>query len=173
MNDYFAAVLFFLPAGIANMSPVLANQIPLLRDWGVPLDFGKSFRGTRIFGKNKTWRGLIFGTIMGGLSAVVISKLNANTIVTIAPFWVGILLGFGALLGDAVESFFKRRRGIASGEQWFPFDQTDYIIGGLLLVYPFVQIPLWAVTTIFVVYFLLHLIISFLGYLLNLKDKPI
>lgn len=173
MNDYLAAILFFLPAGVSNMSPVIANKIPGISEWKTPIDFGKSWGGRRIFGDNKTWRGLIFGTFMGGLSAILVSKLNANTIVTLAPFWVGLLLGFGALAGDALESFAKRRRDIDSGNSWFPFDQLDYIIGGLVIIYPFVALPLWAIVTIVMAYFVLHLVVSGLGFKLKLKDKLI
>lgn len=172
-NDYIAAILFFLPAGISNMSPVLANKVPLLKNWNTPMDFGKSWRSKRLLGDNKRWRGIIIGTLLGGLTAVIVSKLNANTIVTVAPFWAGCLLGFGALAGDAVESFFKRRIGIQPGNAWFPFDQTDYIIGGLLAIYPFVQLPIWVIITVFIVYFGLHLIAAYIGYLLGFKDKPI
>lgn len=173
MHDYFAAVLFFLPAGIANMSPVLANRIPRLNQWKTPLDFGFKSNGRRLLGDNKTWRGLVFGTLIGGVSAVIISQLNANTIAVLDPFWVGCLLGFGALFGDAVESYFKRLGGISSGESWFPFDQTDYIVGGLVLIYPFVKLPFWAIITILIVYFGLHLVVAYIGYRLGLKEKPI
>jgi CDP-2,3-bis-(O-geranylgeranyl)-sn-glycerol synthase len=173
MNDYIAAILFFLPAGVSNMSPVLANRLPIIKKWETPVDFGRTWRGKRLLGNNKRWRGVICGTILGGLTAVVVSKLNANTVVTIAPFWAGAILGFGALAGDAVESFFKRRVGVTPGNSWFPFDQTDYIVGGLIAIYPFVQLPGWVITTVFVVYFGLHLLVAYFGYLLGLKDKPI
>jgi len=123
MNDYFAAILFFLPAGISNMSPVLANRLPIIKNWTTPVDFGMSWHGKRLLGDNKRWRGIFLGTFLGGISAVIISKLNTNTVVTIAPFWAGIILGFGALAGDSIESFFKRRFGIKPGNSWFPFDQ--------------------------------------------------
>ncbi|KAA0006124.1 MAG: CDP-archaeol synthase, partial [Thermoplasmata archaeon] len=42
---------------------------------------------------------------------------------------------FGALLGDIVESFFKRRVGKERGEDWIPFDQVDFLIGALILCY--------------------------------------
>lgn len=166
MNDYFAAILFFLPAGIANMTPVIANKIPLLNQWKTPIS-------KKYLGANKTWRGLASGTLVAAISAVIISKLNANTVVTIAPFWVGLLLGAGALIGDSVESFFKRRRGVKPGDGWFPFDQTDYIIGGLIIILPFVAVPLWAIATILIVYFGLHLLVSYIGFKLGFKDKPI
>lgn len=173
MNDYLAAILFFLPAGVANASPVIANKIPVLKEWNTPLDFGKKWRGKRVLGDNKRLRGLVFGTLMGGLTAVIVAKLNVNTVVTIEPFWAGVILGFGALMGDAVESLFKRRRGVAAGDSWFPFDQLDYIVGGLIAITPFVALPSWAITTILVVYFGLHLITAYIAFRIGLKDKPI
>lgn len=172
-NDYIAAVLFFLPAGISNMSPVLANKLPGLNRWKTPLDLGHSYQGKRLLGNNKTWRGLVVGTLMGGITAVVVAKLNPNTVVTVAPFWAGVLLGFGALTGDALESFFKRRIGVPPGDSWFPFDQTDYIIGGLLAILPFVALPLWVIAAIFIVYFCLHVVVAYCAYLIGLKNKPI
>lgn len=173
MNDYLAALLFFLPAGLANMTPPIANKIPVLNRWKTPLDFGKTWRGKRLLGDNKTWRGVVSGAVVGAVTAVIISKLNANTVVTLAPFLVGSLLGFGALAGDAIESFFKRQCGFKPGQPWFPFDQLDYIIGGLLITVPFVRLQWWTIVTIFVVYFGLHLLTAYLGYLLKLKDSPI
>jgi CDP-2,3-bis-(O-geranylgeranyl)-sn-glycerol synthase len=37
----------------------------------------------------------------------------------------------GALLGDVIESFFKRRIGKDRGQDWIPFDQLDFLIGAL------------------------------------------
>lgn len=165
------ALLFFLPAGISNMIPVLASRLPLLRNWNTPLDGGRSFRGKRIFGKNKTWRGLVSGTIAGTLVAMLVygafTNLHGELVL------IGACMSAGALVGDAVESFFKRQRGIQSGKAWFPFDQTDYIIGGLLFTLPFGILPLWLIIWVFVMYFGLHLVSSYIGYLLGLKDEPI
>lgn len=173
MNDYLAALLFFLPAGIANMSPVIINKIPVINEWNTPLDFGKSFRGKRILGDNKRWRGLVFGTLLGGLTGLLVGALNHNTVGTIHPFWAGCILGAGALLGDALESFCKRQRGVKPGQPWFPFDQIDYIIGGLLAIYLFMQPQIWVMLTIFVVYFGLHLLLAYIGFLLGFKKTPI
>lgn len=173
MNDYIAALLFFLPAGLANMTPPIANKIPLLNKWKTPLDLGRTWRGKRLLGDNKTWRGLVSGTLVGAISAIIISKLNTNTVVTILPLFVGLLLGFGALAGDAIESFFKRQLDFKPGQPWFPFDQLDYIAGALIIILPFVPLPLWSIATIAVVFFGLHLLTAYLGFLLKLKDGPI
>lgn len=176
------AFWFFLPAGIANASPVFANKIPLLNKWSTPLDFGQTHNGKPIFGKNKTWRGLVFGTFMGSLTGTIIYALHPNSIIELgvnpaSPVlfmaWLGALLGFGALLGDAIESFIKRQLSIKSGDAWFPFDQTDYIIGGILLSSLLVQLPALTNITILLLWFGLHLASSYIGFLLKLKDKPI
>lgn len=165
LEHALTALLFFLPAGIANMAPIFASRLPLLRKWDAPLDLGKTYHGHRVFGPHKTWRGLVFGTIMGTLTGVIL--LSDSSV------WLCASMSAGALLGDAIESFFKRQRGIASGKAWFPFDQTDYIIGGLLATLPFGVLPLWLVLWVFAIYFGLHLVSSYIGYLLGFKKTPI
>ena len=167
------ALLFFLPAGASNMAPVLANKLPYITRFKTPLDFGFSYRGHRVFGKNKSWRGLfsgiIFGTFVGWLMHMWFfadEPLGHYLLVAAA-------MSAGALIGDAVESFFKRQRGIQSGNPWFPFDQTDFIIGGLLFILPFDTLSLSLVLWIFGWFFGLHLLSAYVGYLLGLKDKPI
>jgi CDP-2,3-bis-(O-geranylgeranyl)-sn-glycerol synthase len=181
-SDIMFALWFFLPAGIANASPVIAKHIPILNKWKTPLDFGKSYRKERIFGNNKTWRGLFVGTLAGGVTGSIIYFFYPESItyvsVSVFPeyldmFVVGASLGAGALIGDAIESFFKRRSGVKPGESWFPFDQIDYIIGGLVFSTPFVILSFKMNLLILVTWFFAHIIVSYIAYLLKLKDKPI
>lgn len=174
MDFLLSAFLFFLPAGVANASPVFANRIPWLRRWKTPIDFGKSWQGKRIFGDNKTWRGFVFGTLMGGATCLLVSYYFVpNSSDAWYTFLIGAVLGAGALTGDAVESFFKRRQNVAPGKSWFPFDQIDYIIGGLAFVYPLTLVPIILMAGILILYFGLHLFASYLGYLMGLKKYPI
>jgi CDP-2,3-bis-(O-geranylgeranyl)-sn-glycerol synthase len=188
MTDFLLALIFFLPAGLANASPIFANKIPILNRWEAPLDFGKSYKGMRIFGEHKTWRGVLFGVVIGGLTVWLERKVWWEMYPTRSSLWlsvermmhfssnyllVGCLLAFGALLGDAIESFFKRRKGIESGKSWFPFDQTDYIIGGLLVVSPLVIFTLKGYLIILAVWTGMHLIGSYVGYIVGLKERPI
>ena len=172
-HNYIAAILFFLPAGVANAFPPIANKIPVWNKWNTPVDFGKSWRGKRLTGDNKTWRGIASGTLAAGLTALLIAKLVPETIVNDHIFITGLLIGFGALIGDAVESCFKRQRGIKPGTSWRPWDQIDYIIGALVFVLPIAPLPLWAILTIIVVYFPGHFLFSYIGYKLGLKSAPI
>jgi len=127
-----------LPAYIANASAVLVGS-------GTPIDFGKNWKdGKRILGNGKTWRGLIIGTLIGmisGFGLSIVAKYIAMTdfsFVGISDFYgfplmipIVFSICFGALIGDIIESFFKRRIGRERGENWIPFDQIDFILGVL------------------------------------------
>ena len=121
-----------------------ANASALLLGGGLPIDFGKKWNdGNRILGNGKTWRGLFIGTFIGmtsGFGFSIISKFAFNIDFPIKindftgfPLMIPILfsLCFGALMGDIIESFFKRRIGKKRGENWIPFDQLDFILGVL------------------------------------------
>ncbi len=133
------ALWLILPAYIANASALLSGG-------GKPIDFGKKWKdGKRILGDGKTWRGLVTGAVIGmvggfGLSIVAFYANDSDFAFLglsdfgrfpLMIFIVGSLC-FGALIGDIVESFFKRRRGKNRGEDWIPFDQLDFIIGALV-----------------------------------------
>ena len=99
------------------------------------MDFGKTFRHKRIFGANKTFRGFVFGVFIAILITSGQYFLAQKNIINIEflnsfgqYFLFGFLSGFGALLGDAIESFFKRQIGIAPGRPFIPLDQIDYLI---------------------------------------------
>lgn len=184
MHDILFALWFFLPAGIANMVPIFAAHIPALKRYNQPIDLGKTFRGKRVFGAHKTWRGLICGILAAILTLWLqqylvahvewVARLAAEVDYAALPtIIVGTLFGFGALAGDAVESFFKRQRGVAPGHGWFPFDQTDYIVGGAVAVAPFMRLQFGQYVVLILLWLAVHVVASYLGYLLKLKDRPI
>jgi CDP-2,3-bis-(O-geranylgeranyl)-sn-glycerol synthase len=170
--EMFKAFLLFLPAGMANMTPVLASKIPLLRDWKTPMDLGLSFRGKRLLGDNKTWRGVVAGVVVGGAVCYYL-ELAIHNSPSYGVFLFGAWLSLGALVGDAVESFFKRQRGTPAGQSWFPLDQIDYILGGLLFIYPLVRPSLATMAYVLAIYFVMHVSIVYIFYLLHVRDRPI
>lgn len=183
LNNILLAFWFFLPAGIANATPVFAKRIPFLNKLDYPIDFYKSINGIRIFGDHKTFRGLITGVIMAILTAGIQLSIFNNSpelrenlgfdFSSVSFILYGILAGLGALLGDAIKSFFKRRVNIKPGSSWFPFDQIDYIIGGIVFLIPIIRLSFIQYVLTFIVWFGLHLASTYIGYLLKLKDKPI
>ena len=164
-----------LPAGFANMIPVLVSRF---RVFSYPIDFGASLGGRRIFGDHKTVRGFVFGILAAIGIAYVQSSLSAYTTdfalldyASINPMIFGLVIGCGALLGDSVKSFFKRRMGIASGMPWPPFDQVDWIVGAFLflLIYSVFD-PLVYVVGVGL-FGLLHVLASFIGFVIGLKES--
>jgi len=184
LQDIFFALWFFLPAGIANMVPILAVKLPIIKNWNAPIDCGLMFRGKRLLGTHKTWRGLLVGIIAATLVLYLqqymvqhvgwIQELTDQVQYADLPTLVlGPLFALGALGGDAIESFFKRQRGVAPGQGWFPFDQLDYVIGGAIATMPFVTLTLVQYVWLVFLWLVVHLASSALGYALGLKERPI
>ncbi|MAG39116.1 hypothetical protein CMO90_03435 [Candidatus Woesearchaeota archaeon] len=171
------AIYYFLPAYIANMVPPLFQWLPLL---DTPLDFNKKFRGRRIFGSHKTIRGILLGSVFGILTIYVQKLLynnqffNSISIINYSEqvLWLGFLLGFGALFGDSVESFFKRRVNIAQGKPWFPFDQLDFVFGAFIFSFLIFIPSVKTLLIIIIITPIIHMSFHYAGYLFGInKDK--
>ncbi len=158
-----AALWFILPAYFANATPVVLGG-------GPPLDGGKKFiDGRRVFGDGKTVRGFVVGiaagTAIGVLQGIAKGPLSHYLL-------LGFLLALGALLGDLMGSFIKRRLGIERGGALPGLDQLGFVIIALLLASP-VEVPSWQViVAIFLITPALHLATNFIGYKLRLKSRP-
>lgn len=148
------------------------------------MDFGAKFRGKRIFGAHKTWRGLVAGIVaatlvlwlqqyLAGHVAWFAENTSQVDYLALPTLILGPLFAIGALGGDAIESFFKRQRNVAPGKGWFPFDQLDYIIGGAIITAPFVALSFAQYAWLVFLWLVAHLAFSGLGYLLGLKEQPI
>lgn len=165
----------FLPAGIANMVPVFFAKVPFL---GTPIDFNKKLFGSPIFGSHKTYRGFLVGVIFA-VATVFLQKLvyptpEGYTLVDyseVNAWQLGFLMGFGALGGDLVKSFFKRRLKIPSGWAWAPFDQIDWIIGAVLLSSIVIDFDKKYVLTAIILFGLLHPVVNLMGYFLKIKPN--
>jgi CDP-2,3-bis-(O-geranylgeranyl)-sn-glycerol synthase len=181
MTLFLTKTFFFLaPAGMANMLPHSAFKLSGRHT--TPIDFGKTLGGKPIFGSHKTWRGLILGSLGGTLTALLEALIfrSLKTNLSFIPLsfnfetaFFGFLLGTGALLGDCIKSFFKRRVNIAPGQSWVPFDQVDWILGALLFTLPFYPLPSLLFPSALTMGLLLHLLIRFTGFLLKINREPI
>jgi len=159
------------------MTPPLIKRAGLFNSFDKPVDFGKKFFGQSIFGSHKTWRGVIFGIIVG-MSIVflqfwlypfpLIKRISLLDYRNINILAFGFLISFGAVFGDLLFSFIKRRLKLKPGAKFLPFDQTNYVIGAAIFLTPFFKIDILAWITIFVLTFFLHIIFNRLGYYLKL-----
>jgi CDP-2,3-bis-(O-geranylgeranyl)-sn-glycerol synthase len=160
MTIFSEIIYYFLPAIMANLTPIFAAYYHILPSLDRPLDGGLSLRGQRLLGSHKTVRGLVTGVI----AAAIIGLLQGNVI-------LGAVMGFGALWGDAVKSFVKRRMNITPGARWSPWDQIDFIIGASILSFPISpQSPLVYITALLVIG-LGSLLFSYVGLQLKLKTS--
>jgi len=170
------ALYFMLPAYFANMAPVFASKI-FDKKFSHPLDFGQTYKGKEILGKNKTWRGLIAGIIVAIAVIYLQTYLyNFNYFKGLSLFdyqaidyiSYGFLFGLGVILGDAVKSFFKRRANLKPGEKWFFWDQLDFL--GALILILFVYLPPWYIFLLIIIISpFLPLAANWLGYKLKIK----
>lgn len=174
MINWLLSVFWLLaPAGFANMAPILFKWVPFL---DYPVDFKRKFRGKRVFGSHKTIRGIFFAVVCG-IIAVYLQKLlypftqNISMLdySKINVIMFGILFGLGAMIGDCVESFFKRQIGIKPGKSWIVFDQIDWVIGTLIILSLFMTINWKIWVTALPLFFVLDIICKQIGYLLKLE----
>ena len=119
----------------------------------VPLDAGLQLRGRRLFGANKTLRGLVVMVPASGLTC-----LGLGAALSLAPraadhLWdlgpggyalLGLVGGLGFMLGELPNSFVKRQLDVAPGGAprgrlaatvCFIADRLDSILGLLLAVH--------------------------------------
>ncbi|MEM4268372.1 MAG: CDP-archaeol synthase [Candidatus Woesearchaeota archaeon] len=180
LDTLLIALYYTAPGLIANMIPVFTKKINFL---DTPVDFGKSWKGARIFGDHKTYKGFFFG-IISAIFLVYVQKLlytfdwlNRISFVDYGSFsylevvWLGFLFGFGALFGDLIKSYFKRRAGIAPGKSFAPWDQLDYVLGIIVFVSLYKPVTLVMAFMLVIVAPMLHLITTIIGYNLGLKEE--
>ena len=175
--EILAALYLFLPAYIANMMPVFAARLGILHFLDISIDAGFRLGGKALFGRNKTVRGFVVG-VSGGLIVGVLQFLFAEEMQALSlvsydalPFNLGLafLLSFGALVGDSVKSFLKRRIGKKPGSQWLFADQIDYVLGGLLFMLLLYKPSLFTLITILICSPIATAVSNVIGYWINVK----
>ena len=156
------ALLFIFPA-------YCANAIPVITGGGRPVDLGKKFSdGKPMFGKNKTFRGFFSGLAVGTAIGFMESLVFEYHIL------FGLFLSLGALFGDLVGAFVKRRLGLAPGDLLPIVDQVDFIIGAILFSIP-ICLQTWSWQLVIAVLIItppIHLLTNFAAYKLGLKSNP-
>ncbi len=164
-----------LPAYIPN--PVAAAV-----GGGRPVDGGMVWRdGRRVLGDGKTIRGFAGGVLCGCLVGIIQIWLHDIPAFSFLPELRIIpvfLLATGALLGDMVKSFFKRRAGIERGGEWLLADQYDFVLGAWILTavgapsFVFSTLTLPIILVILIITPVLHRLVNIIGYKLGVKDVP-
>ena len=178
---FVLAIWFGLPAWIANATPVLGGG-------GPAIDGGRLFRdGRRILGDGKTIRGFIVGIIFGTLTGfvqvlslpflhpileehVVVNPAMEKVFFMTVP--IAFLMAVGALTGDLIGSFIKRRVQVKSGDPSPMMDQLGFIILALIFVAPLIQPNPVFVSILIITTLGIHWLSNAFGYVIGLKKHP-
>ena len=176
LNLILQCFYFIFPAYLANMAPIIVKDI--FKNLAVPIDFNKKINNKPIFGKNKTFRGLIFGVIFAIIFAYLQFILYSNNILVDLAIidysnWllIGFLMGLGAIFGDLAESFVKRRINYEPGKSFVPFDQLDFVIGALIFVYPLAVLSLNKIIIILLLSFVLHIMVNHIAFYSGIRKE--
>ena len=155
-------VYLMLPAYLANMAPPFARYWP---GWNPPIS-------RRWLGDHKTLLGFGLGILVAVLTTFVQAQIDWAG--SLAPYseWplLGLAFGIGAMGGDSAKSFVKRRMGIAPGAQWIPLDQLDFVVGALLIVWPWASITWFDVAVILILSFFGDIAVNHAAYWIGIRD---
>ena len=182
----FLALAFIL-AGIVQTAWL---RIPFSQRFAKPLDFGRTWRGRRIFGDHKTVRGLVVMIPATAGSFFLLGYVIFHRPRLFERLWplspleyalLGLLAGLGFMIGELPNSFLKRQLGIQPGAAprrrsaqiaCFLLDRIDSIVGMLLLVSLVVPTP-WQ-TWLYIVLFgpVIHWSFSLVLFWCGVKRRP-
>jgi CDP-2,3-bis-(O-geranylgeranyl)-sn-glycerol synthase len=144
-----------------------------------PIDGGATFHGRRLFGDNKTWRGLACSWV-GSVATVALQKYvlngHAGSVAVLdyradGALGLGTAFAVGAIIGELPNSFLKRQSGIDPGGRprgarvpvFYVLDQVDVLLGVWPLLLLWLTPSASLVAASFAVVFVVHQIVSVLG----------
>lgn len=178
------AAYLFGPLLVATALSGLVLRFDAWKRLRRPIDAGRSWCGARLFGDNKTWRGVVVdvaGCTLGvavqaliGHHADIVALVDYRAPSTLA---LGVAMGLGTALGELPNSFTKRRLGIAPGATstgwlrvvFYVWDQIDLLIGAWPLVAVWVSPDVCLVVASACLVLVVHPIISLVGYLIGAR----
>ncbi len=181
------ALYLFLPLLVSAAAMGIAMRLDLLRGLARPIDGGRRWRGKRVLGDGKTWRGVVVAVIGCVLTAaaqrnVIGPRAGAFAVfdyATVDPIGFGVAMGAGAMLGELPNSFVKRRLGIARGGTargplrvlFYVWDQIDLLTVAWPAISPWVRPTPRLVAASVAVALVVHPIVALVGYLVGARTS--
>ena len=154
------SLIYIFPAYVANGAPVIFGG-------GKPLDFGRKFMGKRVLGDSKTIKGAVAGIMAGTIIGIVEYNFFPHMLC------ISVALALGAISGDALGSFIKRRIDLKPGAILPIFDQYGFLAFALLFALPLGHLPnLYGLLFIVILTGPLHLLTNICANRLKLKSVP-
>ena len=177
----------FLPVLGAPLAHAPVLKWDLLRGLRRPLDGGRSLRGERVFGDNKTVRGALVMTAGTVAASVALDRVAwyrerlPPEVRDAGPVSVGLRLGVAVFAGELPNSFVKRRLGIAPGTQRRSaagalislVDQADWVPAAWLLLAPVRRLTVREAAGVAAIVTAIHLPINVVGYAVGARTSPL
>ncbi len=168
--DVGYALWFILPA-------YCANAIPVIFGGRHPIDGGRTFfDGKPILGSHKTLQGFFSGLLVGTLVGFLQTLFFQNVLFKYSTqlrydVFLGFMISLGALMGDLVESFIKRRLDVPPGSSLPIADQLDFVAGAFFFSLAVSPPSLLTTLIILVITPPIHFLTNLLASLLGVKRK--
>jgi CDP-2,3-bis-(O-geranylgeranyl)-sn-glycerol synthase len=147
---------------VANGAPVIAKRV--LGDrlaW--PLDGGVRLTdGRPLFGASKTVRGLVLAVLVTCIAAPLLGLTLAT----------GALIGLGAMAGDLLSSFIKRRLDFKPSSRATGLDQVPESLIPALLCREALGLSAADIVAVVALFFVGEIVLSRLLFQLRIRDRP-
>ena len=147
---------------VANGAPILLSFIFSHR-MALPVDLGFKLGDQQaLFGKTKTWRGLIASLVFTILASVIIGL----------GIWTGFIISVLAMTGDLLSSFIKRRLKKPPSSQVFLLDQVPESLFPVFGVVSLYSLQLMQVIVIVVSFIIMEVVLSLILYRIGVRKRP-
>lgn len=187
MKEFLTLAYLFFPLLVGLALHGFSIKYDILAFLCRPIDRGRKFRGKRIFGDNKTYRGVVvvsLGTAIGfGLQSLLFHRIASVRSVELFDYAffksvaLGVAVGVAAMVSELPNSFIKRRFEIAPGtaaKGWksvifYVYDQIDFLLGAWLVLALAVPVTVERVLLSSVLLLVAHQLMSSVGYALGMR----
>lgn len=117
------SISLVLPLFFAGIGLIYVLHKNYFAKFNKPIDANATLFKKRVFGNNKTWRGVLIYIVLAVIISYLLSEIKdtfPNAIHALFNknfIYVGLLFSLSYISGELINSFLKRQRGIAPGQQ--------------------------------------------------------
>lgn len=141
---FLQTLSLLLPILVAGVLLIIAIKHKKLLQLNCPVDRNVKFLGQPLFGKNKTWRGILIYVVVSIIVCFLLWLGTQQYFAWIHPIFkhnpiiVGLLYGGSYSIGELINSFIKRRLKIPAGQSTgnlqYAFDVIDGMIATIIVL---------------------------------------
>lgn len=147
---------------IANGAPIILHAL-MKSKFDYTIDFGYRFYDQApIFGRSKTWRGVIGAVVFTSLASVMLGYSPST----------GALVAVYAIIGDLASSFIKRRLGMDSSSMAPLLDQVPESLLPAVMLRQTFGLDFQSILILIGVFIVVELFLSAVLFKLGIRKRP-